>query len=190
MESLSLVEYARPRLLPPDPLPSPSLCLALDKGWPLLVLHPSLPLQTPPPSLTLHLTPPPICSVSKEERSKWHKDWMDLYGPKKRGQCCRPSSPITQAKRESMSLFWKLEREIGLQEALECFQKAVDLGKEELEHDVMSCWDCWVHGDIVYCERSKYHPNHPHHHRPPWQNCYCLAPEYSSNLSAPCPNVY
>ena len=51
-----------------------------------------------------------------------------------------------------MSLFWKLEREIGLQEALDCFQKAVDSGREELEHDVMSCWDCWVHGDIVYCE--------------------------------------
>ena len=33
-----------------------------------------------------------------------------------------------------MSLFWKLEREIGLQEALECFQKAVNSGKEELEH--------------------------------------------------------
>ena len=89
-----------------------------------------------------------------------------------------------------MSLFWKLEREIGLQEALECFQKAVDLGRKELEHDVMSCQDCWVHGDIVYCERSKYHPNHPHHHCPPWQNCYCLAPKYSSDLSAPRPNVY
>ena len=36
-----------------------------------------------------------------------------------------------------MSLFWKLEREIGLQEALECFQQTVDSGKEELEHDVM-----------------------------------------------------
>ena len=62
---------------------------------------------------------------------------MDLYGLKKRGQCCRPSSPTLRAKRELMSLFWKLEREIGLQEALECFQKAVDLGREELEHDVM-----------------------------------------------------
>ena len=115
---------------------------------------------------------------------------MDLYGPKKRGQRCRPSSPITQAKRELMSLFWKLEREIGLQEALECFQKAVDSGREELEHDVMSCRDCWVHGDIVYCERSKYHLNHPHHRCPPWQNCYCLAPKYSSDLSVPRPNVY
>ena len=45
-----------------------------------------------------------------------------------------------------MSLFWKLEREIGLQEALECFQQALDLGKEELEHDVMGCWDRWVQG--------------------------------------------
>ena len=88
---------------------------------------------------------------------------MDLYGLTKRGQCCRPSSPITQAKRESMSLFWKLERQIGLQEALECFQKALDLGREELEHDVMGCRDCWVQGDIVYCEKNKYHPNHPHH---------------------------
>ena len=89
-----------------------------------------------------------------------------------------------------MSLFWKLEREIGLQEALECFQKAVDLGKEELEHDVMGCWDCWVQGDVVYCEKSKFHLNHPHHRCPPWQNCYCLALEYSSDLSAPCPSLY
>ena len=71
---------------------------------------------------------------------------MDLYGLKKRGQRCRPSSPITQVKRELMSLFWELEREIGLQEALECFWKAVDSGKEELEHDVMRCRDCWVQG--------------------------------------------
>ena len=42
-----------------------------------------------------------------------------------------------------MSLFWKLEREIDLQEALECFQKVVDLGREEFEHDIMGCQDCW-----------------------------------------------
>ena len=89
-----------------------------------------------------------------------------------------------------MSLFWKLEREIGLQEALECFQRAVDLGREEMEHDVMGCRDCWVHGDIVYCKKSKFHPNHPHHRCPPWQNCYCLVPEYSSDLSAPQPSLY
>ena len=99
---------------------------------------------------------------------------MDLCELKKRGQCCKPSSPILQAKRESMSLFWKLEREIGLQEALECFQKAVDSGREELEHDVMGCQDCWVHGDIVYCEKSKYHPNHPHHHCPPGRTATVL----------------
>ena len=84
---------------------------------------------------------------------------MDLYELKKRGQPCGPSSPITKAKRESMFLFWKLEREIGLQEALACFQKPLDLGKEELEHDVMECQDCWVHSDVVYCEKSKFHPN-------------------------------
>ena len=105
---------------------------------------------------------------------------MDLYGLKKRGQHCKPSSPILRVKRESLFLFWKLEREISLQEALECFQKALDSGREELEHDVMGCQDCWVHGDIMYCEKSKYDPNHPHHCCPPWQNCYCLAPEYSS----------
>ena len=166
MENLSLVEYNQPRLLPPYQLPSPSLCLAVDEGQPLPVLHPSLPLLTTTPLLSP--TPPKTRSVSKGERSKRHRDWMDLYGPKKRGQCCRPSSPITQVKRESMSLFWKLEREIGLQDALECFQKPLDLGREELEHDVMGCRDCRVHGDIVYCEKSKYHPNHPHHCCPPW----------------------
>ena len=64
---------------------------------------------------------------------------MDLYGLTKRGQQCRPSSPIVGAKRDSMSLFWRLEREIGLQEALECFQRVLDSGREELEHDVMGC---------------------------------------------------
>ena len=191
MGSLCLTEYDPPQLLPPYPLPSPSLRLALDEGQPLPVLHPSLPLPTttPPSSLTPLLTPPPTRSMLKGARSARRKDRMDLYGPMKRGQRCRPSSPITQAKRESMSLFWKLEREIGLQEALDCFQKVVDSGREELEHDVMSCWDCWVHGDIVYCERSKYHPNHPYHQCPPWQNCYCLAPEYSSDLSALRPSL-
>ena len=192
MGSLSLIDYDQPQLLPPCPLPSPLLRLTLDKGWPLPVLHPSLllPTITPPSSPTPQMTPPPTHSVLKGKYSKQHKAQMDLYGPKKRGQHCRPSSPITQAKRESMSLFWKLEREIGLQEALECFQKAVDLGKEELEHDVMGCRDCWVQGDVVYCEKSKFHPNHPHHRCPPWQNCYCLAPEYSSDLSAPHPTLY
>src|ERR1700743_1408806 len=115
MGSLCLTDYDPPQHLPPYLLPSPSLRLALDKGRPLPVLHPSLPLQTtPPPSPTPRLTPPPTYSASKEERSKRHKDRMDLYGPRKRGQRCRPSSPITRAKRESMSLFWKLEREIGL----------------------------------------------------------------------------
>ena len=100
MGSLSLIEYDQPGLLPPYQLPSPSLHLALDKGWPLPVLHPSLPLpiMTPPSSPTPLPTPPPTHSVSKREHSKRHKDWMDLYGPKKRGQCCRPSSPIYMNK--------------------------------------------------------------------------------------------
>ena len=44
MGSLSLIEYDQPQLFPPYQLPSPSLRLALDEGWPLPVLHPSLPL--------------------------------------------------------------------------------------------------------------------------------------------------
>ena len=112
MDSLSLIEYDQPWLLPPYELPSPSLRLALDEGRPLLVLHPSLLLLTmsPPSSPTPLMTPPPTHSMSKGECSKWHKDWMDLYKPKKRGQRCKPSSPIMRAKRETMSLFWKLER--------------------------------------------------------------------------------
>ena len=64
---------------------------------------------------------------------------MVLYEPTKRGQQCKPSLFIMKAKQELMSLFWRLEREIGLQEALECFQKALDSGREEMEHDVMGC---------------------------------------------------
>ena len=192
MGSLSLINYDQPRLLPPYQLPSLYLRLALDKGRPLLVLHPSLPLptMTPPPSPTPQTTPPPTRSMLNVERSKRRKAQRGLYGPTKKGPRCKPSSPITRAKRETMSLFWKLEREIGLQEALECFQRAVDSGKEEMEHDVMGCRDCWVQGDVVYCEKSKFHPNHPHHRCPPWQNCYCLAPKYSSDLSAPQPSLY
>ena len=151
MENLSLTEFDHPRLLPHYQLPSLFLCLTLDEGHPLLVLHPCLPspMMTPLSSPTPLPTPPPTCSVLKEERSKRHKARMDLYGLKKRGQHCKPSSPTLQAKRESMSLFWKLEREIGFQEALKCFQKAVESGREELEHDVMGCQDCWVHGDSL-----------------------------------------
>ena len=64
---------------------------------------------------------------------------MALFGLMKRGQKCKPSLPITKVKQELMLLFWRLEREIGLQEALECFQKALDSGREEMEHDVMGC---------------------------------------------------
>ena len=182
MGSLSITECAPPQLLPPYQLPSQSLHLTLDKGHPLPVLHPSLlsAAITSPSSPTPLLTPLPTHSSLKDKRSKWCKAQTDLYGLMKRGQQCKPSSPIMKGKRDSMLLFWKLEREIGLQEAL-------DSGKEDMEHDMMGCHDCWVHGDIVYCGRSKYCPNHPHHCCPPWQNCYCLAPEYSLDLSAPHP---
>ena len=192
MGSLSLIDYDQHWLLPPYQLPSPSLCLALDEGQPLPVLHPSLlsAAMTPPSSPTPLPTPPPTRSVLNVECSEWRKAQRDLYGPMKRGQWCKPSSPITRAKRKSMSLFLRLEREIGLQEVLECFQKVLDLGKEEMEYDVMGCRDCWVQGDVMYCEKSKFHPNHPHHCCPPWQNCYCLAPEYSSHLSVPRPTLY
>ena len=192
MGSPSLINYDQPRLLPPYQLPFLSLHLTLDEGRPLPVLHPSLllPMMTPPPSLTPQTTPPPTRSMLNVERSEQRKAQRALCGPTKKGLRCKPSSPITRAKRETMLLFWKLEREIGLQEALECFQRAVDSGKEKMEHDVMRCRDCWVQGDVVYCKKSKFHPNHPHHQCPSWQNCYCLAPEYSLDLSAPQPSLY
>ena len=58
---------------------------------------PSLPLSTmtPPLSPTPLTTPPLTCSMSKGKCSKQHKGWMDLYGPMKRGQHCKPSSPIS-----------------------------------------------------------------------------------------------
>src|ERR1700743_814560 len=97
MGSLSLIEYNQPWLLPPYQLPSPSLHLTLDKDRPLPVLHPSLPLpmMMTPSSLTPLPTPPPTRSMSKDTRSVRCKDQMDLYGLTKRGQRCKPSSPIT-----------------------------------------------------------------------------------------------
>src|ERR1700743_3201432 len=91
MKSLSLVEYAQPWLLPPYQLPSPSLCLTLDKGRPLLVLHPSRPFPTAPPpsSLTPLLTPPPTRLSLNVERSERRKAWRDLCGPMRKGQRCK-----------------------------------------------------------------------------------------------------
>ena len=55
-----------------------------------------------------------------------------------------------------MSLFQKLEGEVGLLKAMDCFQKALDSVNMALEHDVMGCGDCWVNGEIVYCAWSQY----------------------------------
>src|ERR1700743_1216333 len=111
MDSLSLIKYNQPWLLPPYQLPSPSLCLALNEGQPLLVLHPSLPLltMTPPSSPTPQMTPPPTHAKSNIKGYERRKAQRALYGPTKKGPHCKPSSPITRAKRETMSLFWKLE---------------------------------------------------------------------------------
>ena len=148
MGNLSLIEYDQPRILPHYQLPSPSLCLALDEGHPLPILHPSLPLltMTPPPSPTPHLTPPLTHSVLKGERSKRHKDWMDLYGLTKRGQHCRSSSPISQAKRESLSLFWRLERRSVSRRLWSVFRRHWTQGRKRLS---MMRWDAGIVGFMV-----------------------------------------
>ena len=63
-----------------------------------------------------------------------------------------------KVKLQAISLFWKLEGEVGLIEVMECFQKVLDLANVELEHDVMGCQECWVNGDIVYCAWGYYNP--------------------------------
>ena len=95
MDNLSLIEYDQPQLLPPYPLPSPSLRLALDEGRPLPDLHPSLllPTMTPLSSPTPLRTPSPTRSMSKGKHSKRHKDRMELYGLTKRGQLLGPLYP-------------------------------------------------------------------------------------------------
>ena len=84
-----------------------------------------------------------------------------------------------------MCLFWKLKAEVGLIEAMGCFQKVLDLAKIELEHNSMGCQDFWVNEDILYCVRSWYHPQHPYHKCPPLQSFYCLAPEFGGLLEYP-----
>ena len=42
---------------------------------------------------------------------------------------------------------------------MECFWKVIELGNVEVEHDVLGCKECFVHGDIVYCEQSRYNLN-------------------------------
>ena len=147
-----------------------SLCQSINQGI-------QLPWTLPPPSSPTPLKTQSTHTTTQLDDTK-KKCRNHKYGLTKSRPHCWPSSPPTKAKLQAMSLFWKLEGGVGLLEVMDCFQKALDLANVKLEHDVMGCPDCWVNGDIVYCARSWFHPNHPYHKCPSWQSCYCLAPEF------------
>lgn len=57
-------------------------------------------------------------------------------------------------KLQAISLFLKLKWEVDLLGVMDDFQKALDSGNAEIEHDVLGYQDFWVNGDIVYYAHS------------------------------------
>ena len=84
----------------------------------------------------------------------------------------------TKGKLEAMKTFWKLQKDLGMDMALESFQKVLATVEEDLFHDPPSCSDCHVQGDWEFCRRSHYHPQHDLYVCPESQVCFCLNPKY------------
>ena len=63
----------------------------------------------------------------------------------------------------TQTLFRELARDVGELTALDSFEAALSLGKEDLHHDVLGCLDCRVG---YFCPRSKHNRDHPYHECP------------------------
>ena len=107
------------------------------------------------------------------------KDRASPYTSTKRRVCCRPSSAVTKGKLEAMKMFQKLQKDLGMEVALESFRKVLAAVEEDIFHDPLGCSDCRVRGDWKFCRRSQYHPQHDLHECPEGQVCFCLNPKYS-----------
>ena len=80
--------------------------------------------------------------------------------------CCHPSSAATKGKLEAMKMFQKLQKDLGMEVALESFRKVLGAVKEDIFHDPLGCSECCVRGDWEFCRRSRYHPQHDLHECP------------------------
>ena len=83
-----------------------------------------------------------------------------------------------KGKLEAMRTFWKLQKDLGMDMALESFWKVLATVEEDMFHDPLGCSDCHVQGDWEFCRCSHYHPQHDLHVCPEYQVCFCLNPKY------------
>ena len=86
-----------------------------------------------------------------------------------------------KGKLEVIMTFWKLQKDLGMDVALESFWKVLATVEEDLFHDPFGCSDCCVRGDWELCKCSRYHPQHKLHVCPESQVCFCLNPKYPYN---------
>ena len=59
---------------------------------------------------------------------------------------CRPSSVGTKGKLEAMKTFQRLQKDLGLDVALESFWKVLAAVEEDIFHDPLGCLDCRCQG--------------------------------------------
>ena len=78
-----------------------------------------------------------------------------------------------------MKTFQKLQKDLGMEVALESFWKVLAMVEEDIFHDPLGCSECHVRGDWEFCKRSQNHPQHDLHECPEGQVCFCLNPKYS-----------
>ena len=86
-----------------------------------------------------------------------------------------------KGKLEAMKTFQKLQKDLGMEVALEAFQKVLRVVEEDMYHDAVSCPDFQVQGDWEYCRCSQFHPQHNLHVCQESQVCFCLNPKYPYN---------
>ena len=155
------------------PLRSLSLRQTLDRGRPLpsLVLSPPSSL-TPPPARLRHT------SLRAQDRGS-KKDRASPYTSTKPRARCRPSLAAMKGKLEVMKTFQKLQKDLGMEVALESFRKVLATVEEDIFYNPLGCSECHVQRDLEFCKRSSFHPQHDLHECPEGQVCFCLNLKYS-----------
>ena len=66
---------------------------------------------------------------------------------------------VTKAKLEVMKTFQKLQKDMGMDVAMEAFQKVLSTIESDLFHDPLGCLNCQVRDDWKYHKHSCYHPS-------------------------------
>ena len=91
---------------------------------------------------------------------------------------CHSSLVAMKGKLEAMKTFWKLQKDLGLDVALESFWKVLLASMANMYHDAVGCPNCCFHGNWEFCRYSRYHPQHTLHVCPESRVCFCLNPKY------------